>query len=187
MLRRIFLSVAMIALAAPAPAAIVDLNFRLTARDFVPVAPVDPVTGLYRITFDNAADFESTSTGINVTGLNILGATNMAYVKSVDTLVIGTNVTTLGGNIFNGQDNYVFVVGGASGPSPIPETPGFPAFFSYSQVGFPDRFTSRNVTLELLSGTVPEPSTWAMMIMGFGIVGGAMRNASHKRKSHAPA
>jgi hypothetical protein len=30
---------------------------------------------------------------------------------------------------------------------------------------------------------VPEPSTWAMMIMGFGMVGGAMRSNRRKPKS----
>ncbi|NJS13368.1 MAG: PEPxxWA-CTERM sorting domain-containing protein [Sphingopyxis sp.] len=31
-------------------------------------------------------------------------------------------------------------------------------------------------------GAVPEPATWAMMIMGFGLTGGALRNASVKRR-----
>ena len=30
---------------------------------------------------------------------------------------------------------------------------------------------------------VPEPATWAMMIGGFGMVGGAMRSARRKRKA----
>lgn len=29
-------------------------------------------------------------------------------------------------------------------------------------------------------GVVPEPGTWAMMILGFGVIGGAMRNARRK-------
>jgi hypothetical protein len=32
-----------------------------------------------------------------------------------------------------------------------------------------------------LSGAVPEPATWAMMIGGFGLVGGAMRSARRRR------
>jgi hypothetical protein len=32
------------------------------------------------------------------------------------------------------------------------------------------------------TGAVPEPSTWAMMLLGFGFVGGAMRSASRRKK-----
>lgn len=31
-------------------------------------------------------------------------------------------------------------------------------------------------------GAVPEPSTWAMMLLGFGLVGGAMRSAKRRQK-----
>ena len=31
-----------------------------------------------------------------------------------------------------------------------------------------------------VAGAVPEPASWAMMIAGFGLVGGAMRRRSHK-------
>jgi glutamine cyclotransferase len=31
-------------------------------------------------------------------------------------------------------------------------------------------------------GAVPEPSTWALMILGFGFIGGAMRSAKRRRK-----
>ena len=32
-----------------------------------------------------------------------------------------------------------------------------------------------------LTGSVPEPSTWAMMLLGFGFVGGAMRAKRRKQ------
>jgi hypothetical protein len=38
-----------------------------------------------------------------------------------------------------------------------------------------------------LSGAVPEPATWAMMIFGFGAVGGAMRTAQRRRAVLATA
>ena len=31
-------------------------------------------------------------------------------------------------------------------------------------------------------GAVPEPATWAMMLLGFGLVGGAMRSAKRRQK-----
>ncbi|WP_082992670.1 PEPxxWA-CTERM sorting domain-containing protein [Erythrobacter sp. QSSC1-22B] len=33
-----------------------------------------------------------------------------------------------------------------------------------------------------VAGAVPEPSTWAMMLLGFGFVGGAMRSAKRRHK-----
>nr|WP_084192404.1 PEPxxWA-CTERM sorting domain-containing protein [Parasphingorhabdus marina] len=39
--------------------------------------------------------------------------------------------------------------------------------------------------LEIVSPAVPEPATWAMMIGGFGLVGGAMRR--RKKLTAQPA
>lgn len=40
---------------------------------------------------------------------------------------------------------------------------------------------SGEITFQLLAG-VPEPTTWAMMILGFGVVGGAMRRRKAQTK-----
>lgn len=37
------------------------------------------------------------------------------------------------------------------------------------------------------AAAVPEPGTWAMMILGFGLVGGTMRRRTKVRVSYAPA
>jgi hypothetical protein len=37
-----------------------------------------------------------------------------------------------------------------------------------------------NVSIDALSGAVPEPASWALMIAGFGLVGSAMRRRAHK-------
>ncbi len=37
-------------------------------------------------------------------------------------------------------------------------------------------------SLNPVTGAVPEPATWAMMIGGFGMVGGAMRRTRRKQK-----
>lgn len=47
---------------------------------------------------------------------------------------------------------------------------------------------SQDLTFSATIAAVPEPSTWAMMLFGFGAVGGAMRSAKRKRRltlSHA--
>ena len=45
--------------------------------------------------------------------------------------------------------------------------------------------TSWSVQLSGNAGAVPEPATWAMMIAGFGLVGGAMRRRSKVKVSYA--
>ncbi|WP_254621032.1 PEPxxWA-CTERM sorting domain-containing protein [Sphingomonas sp. CL5.1] len=44
-------------------------------------------------------------------------------------------------------------------------------------MGDPERVTITGITTQPpgIGGSVPEPATWALMIMGFGAVGGAMR------------
>ena len=36
-------------------------------------------------------------------------------------------------------------------------------------------------------GAVPEPATWAMMILGFGMIGGTMRRTTYRRRAAAAA
>lgn len=48
-------------------------------------------------------------------------------------------------------------------------------------------FTVFNVTSAAVGNTVPEPATWALLILGFGAVGGAMRRRFTSRVSYAAA
>jgi hypothetical protein len=41
---------------------------------------------------------------------------------------------------------------------------------------------SQDLTFSATIAAVPEPSSWAMMLLGFGAVGGAMRSAKRRRK-----
>ena len=47
-----------------------------------------------------------------------------------------------------------------------------------------DQFAQLTVTDLNAVAAVPEPATWAMMIAGFGIVGGAMRKTNRRRRSN---
>lgn len=40
-----------------------------------------------------------------------------------------------------------------------------------------------NVNLSRLTAAVPEPSTWALILIGFGFVGGAMRSSKQRQKA----
>jgi hypothetical protein len=45
-----------------------------------------------------------------------------------------------------------------------------------------DNFGNIKVDISAAPGAVPEPATWAMMLLGFGFVGGAMRSAKRRQK-----
>ncbi len=66
--------------------------------------------------------------------------------------------------------------------------PGTYQFFRFDGLGSPSVGLSGGRVVELdgvsgtISGAVPEPATWATMILGFGLVGGTMR-----RRRGAPA
>jgi hypothetical protein len=51
-----------------------------------------------------------------------------------------------------------------------------------------DNFGAIKFDVSAARGAVPEPSTWAMMLLGFGLVGGSVRSARRQQKlnlSHA--
>lgn len=63
-------------------------------------------------------------------------------------------------------------------------TDGRFGFYNYSQASV----EYAGITTQVLpppTGAVPEPATWAMMILGFGFVGGAIRSAKRRQKLSA--
>ena len=55
--------------------------------------------------------------------------------------------------------------------------------YSFFAVNYSDSLGSGDATLTIASvdGAVPEPSTWMMMLVGFGLLGGAMRYGRNTR------
>jgi hypothetical protein len=49
-----------------------------------------------------------------------------------------------------------------------------------------DSVTFKVTTLDAPIGAVPEPSTWALMILGFGLVGGVIRRQQRQISVHSP-
>ena len=45
---------------------------------------------------------------------------------------------------------------------------------TFDNAGF-DQLVLDNITINAVSSAVPEPTTWAMMIIGFGVVGAMAR------------
>ena len=65
----------------------------------------------------------------------------------------------------------------------------FPGTFSFSttnikSVSFSStsQFGVDNFNFDGVQSAVPEPATWAMMLLGFGLIGGAMRSAKRRQK-----
>ena len=67
-----------------------------------------------------------------------------------------------------GSDQQFATIGG-------PVTLRIAQAFNYSVAGGSAYGANRLGTVNLVAGAVPEPATWAMLILGFGVVGFAMR------------
>lgn len=76
----------------------------------------------------------------------------------------------------------VFVDGGLQIDINGAFTDGRFGFYNYSQAQVTYAGIT-NDTLPPMNGAVPEPATWAMMIGGFGMIGGAMRRGRQTRGS----
>jgi hypothetical protein len=176
-------------LAGHAHAALVTDSVSFSANTFQTAfgdpAPVDPVTGSFTIKFDPTQTYTNATSGITLKTLNIaLGsALSFSYDPNhpAGTLPAGTLIV---GGSFDGpgmvqyqpttSDFWLFITGFTTTP----------AFYQlgYSQVAALDRslFYTINGTgsvtvTPVTTPGVPEPATWAMMILGFGLLGGAIR------------
>jgi hypothetical protein len=147
-------------------------NFQASPNPATPV-PVDPVTGSFTISFDPTQDYLNSTTGISLNSLNInLGSTlAFTYNHMNDFLQVG--------GLFDGvqfvqfspsTDDFVVQIFGLGA--------GAPTFnqIVYAQVSSPDtQFFTLNqtgtVSATPITAAVPEPSTWAMMMLGFAGIG----------------
>src|SRR4051794_10011031 len=92
--------------AGPVKAAAVSQIYNVTASGFGTGAPVDPVTGLFNVIFDNLSNIADTALGISVISLGIAvdGAVGFSYSVSDDALSIGGIQGGVGGITPNTND-----------------------------------------------------------------------------------
>ena len=124
---------------------------------------LDPTTdGLYRY-----------SLSFNLAGFNASSATFMgrfAVDNTVDAILLNGVAITGSGGTFDQWTNFSSVTGlFAAGNNTIEFIVRNAAQATGNPSGLRVEFLSSNVA------AIPEPATWAMMIVGFGLVGGAMR------------
>lgn len=129
-----------------------------------------PTTGgsLYRISFDLANRIATTD------------LTDSPDRMTVDAVGIGNSVSvTFGGQIlYEGVDLPAFAFTSFGFDARSLGTSTDLSFAFSNESGY---FALDNISVVALSSAVPEPASWAMMIGGFGVVGGAMRRGRFRR------
>lgn len=173
-----FIGLAIAGASGAASAATVDIRLKITLNDvynagrYVPrtPGPISPVIGDFSFLFDNAASFDSTTGGLNVNSFNLGYSANIRYYQPTDLLILGSDLKGSGCGIQSGTNAFCAFIYGIS------STPRVDSF-TFAAPGYDGYFYPGSITLEVLGpvGAVPEPATWAMMIIGFGAVGFAMR------------
>ena len=115
----------------------------------------------------NAAAFTAANAGYSVNGSGVV----------LDST--GSQVNLLLTNLFpffsSGTNVSGFSIGAGSSFGA-----GYTGYADYLRVATNAGSTTFNFELAAATAAVPEPATWAMMIAGFGLVGGAMRRRSTK-------
>ncbi len=154
--------------AVPASAAtlLFDLSGSRNATFTLEVDPVipdrvnnQPLLGGSQIFFDNVA---GTFNGVAGTG-------NINFGSGDILAALNINAPGLGFTQFGGTDLFSFVNG-----QPV---------FNTGTFNFSGIVTGRStLTISEVSAAVPEPTTWAMMLIGFGFIGGPMRSAKRRQK-----
>jgi hypothetical protein len=130
---------------------------------------VDLVAGW---TYDIGFDYYAPANGIN----NPYDATLQFLVNGVqvgDTLTAGSASGTPGQTWFNFSTQFV---AGADGSQP----------YTFEFRGLGDTAADFAIDRVYATAAVPEPAVWALMIFGFGAIGGVLRT-SRKRPAAVPA
>ena len=158
--RRVVLALLVLGVAdASAHAAPITLSYDFSATNFVDLfngvaPPVDPVTGSFSVTFDNAATIIDSTSGISFSNLNIdLGsAAAFWYLASSDTLILGGLASSAAGAA-PGTDDFLLAL------SNVSTSPTF-FFMGYAQDEVGESSWS-SVIGTLTPAAVPEPASLA--------------------------
>jgi hypothetical protein len=181
----------------PAQAAIETFDISFNAAGFFTAngpspAPVDPVTGSFKITFDpNAATpYVDSTSGITNASINI--PVDSAFAFSYSTtgpdafeLVVGGANAGAGVVNFFTNDFYLHILDFTTSPTfqQLGYTTSNGGYYYNNPLGVGGPVIgsgSATVTPVTPTSSVPEPSTWAMMLLGFAGLGFAGYRKAHQ-------
>jgi hypothetical protein len=189
-----------VACAVPAAAAIVTYDVNM---DFDPTTQ-DGGPGVGTIT----GSFSIDTTTLDLTSIDLTEATNTSDTfggafgsptftsLNFDSSSIASATSGQQSDAFGGQPFlFVRVQSSCCELDSIEIGPGFQFDFAtaggavqsgnFDSVTTEDRFLFGAVTLEATGGGVPEPASWALMLTGFGLTGGALRARQIQRAGRA--
>jgi hypothetical protein len=171
--------VALGCLSAPlANAAVITRYLYVNATDFVDgdqrgnIPPFASITASITITYDDATpDVQPLSTGLTVAGFDFPLRYTIYYTIRDNFLSVGNNIFFSGYSLSNGGFDFGL---------------GYSLLDGYANFAYGtpnDKFFIAATTNVISSvASAPEPTTWALMISGFGMVGGAVRRRSVSTK-----
>jgi hypothetical protein len=185
------IGVAASALSASAHAALVNRTFNLVATDFQqvfgsdPTLPPSPVTMNFTLKFDDSAYIDTTTTGLTVNSFTLPYTAEYQYFSATDAISLATYLTAPATCDSTASSFCAFINDATS------STPTL-IFFQHSLPTYNVwRASSMSMTYTDARGGggvgpgVPEPATWAMMLIGFGGLGAQLRRRRANRLSLA--
>jgi opacity protein-like surface antigen len=138
----------------------ISFNGPVTVNTSTDPVPVSPVIGSFTIMLDLSLDYAvPTTVGLTVNNLNIPYDTPVSFVyfHNIQAFDIGT----VHSGVFSGTNNFQLTT-----------TFQANAALTYSETSTPNSaFIATSRIDPVITADVPEPSTWAMMILGFAGVG----------------
>lgn len=164
-MKKFLLAAAALVAAQGANAVVVTVNGSFTATDWSvyfgsPSAPIDPLFMDYSATFDDTVTYLADASILNIISTNVPYPVTFSFDPGIGVIIIATygdtdSCTHLEESFCAFVDNFAT---------------GTPSFVEQSPAGG-GGWVANTIT----GGVVPEPASWALMIAGFGMVGGALR------------
>ncbi|HEY1779191.1 MAG TPA: PEPxxWA-CTERM sorting domain-containing protein [Roseiarcus sp.] len=157
------------ALTSFAHAAVIERTFDVEASGFTLAsgpsdpAPTDPVTLNFTLTWDPSTVTAPTASGLTVNTFSLPYSSVFAS-DATGNVGLGRNLASATDCLVGGGNTYCLFMSDSTGANPTA---------SFDQFTTSDGFwVAGTVTVTASAiGTVPEPSTWALMLVGFGGIG----------------
>lgn len=169
-------ALALLIIAGPAQAAVVVRNYAFSAGNFFQSAsppPVPVVIGSFTVTFDDALPVTDATAGLKINSLNIPVGSPITYSYELGEFgfIRFGGLQSGSGNLALGTNDILFQ---------FSERFGGVLFYTSTLTPTSSYFTT-NVAVTVTNAAVPEPATWALMMVGFAGIGASLRGAKRRK------